>query len=256
MRPVRRWCRPGSGRGGNRPTGLGPPWANWVTGRAGRPGSSQDSCPSAASSSRPSARRGLPELAGCGSYKHRLRLAGVRPRSGDEPGAGQERYADHKRDGCPDQMMSLMNAPHHEMQRVRCAGHVENPCDDRQDADDRQDDGQRPPAGRRGCGMHVIHCSSARCRGPPSAVGPRRDPARMGCRAVVDPRGGRAGGSPACGNSAAPTSRSRSSRQTRKMAAATPSASVPGPRAAGSGHPRSCQRTSPPPMPDPHLLWA
>jgi len=38
-------------------------------------------------------------------------------------------------------------------------------------------------------------------------------------------------GSPACGNSAA----------------ATPSASVPGPRAAGSGHPRSCQRTSRPP---------
>src|SRR6266436_3235043 len=63
--------------------------------------------------------------------------------------------------------MSLMNAPHHEMQRVRCAGHVENPCDDRQDADDRQDDGQRPPAGRRGCGMHVIHlllCQMSRGR--------------------------------------------------------------------------------------------
>src|SRR5690242_13296906 len=42
--------------------------------------------------------------------------------------------------------MSLMDAPHHEMQRVRRVGHVENPCDDRRDADDRQDDGQRPPA--------------------------------------------------------------------------------------------------------------
>src|SRR5204863_997255 len=79
---------------------------------------------------------------------------------GGEPGADQERYADHKRDGRPDQVMSLMNAPNHEMQRVRCAGHVENPGDDRQDSDDRQEDGQRPPAGRTAgcrCRMHLIH---------------------------------------------------------------------------------------------------
>jgi hypothetical protein len=46
----------------------------------------------------------------------------------------------------------------HEMQRVRCAGQVENPRDDRQDPHDRQDDGQRPPAGRTGrpaCSMHL-----------------------------------------------------------------------------------------------------
>ena len=77
---------------------------------------------------------GFPGSRDVGATGTRLRLAGVRPRSGDEPGAGQERYADHKRDGRPDQVMSLMNAPHHEMQRVRCAGHVENPGDDRQDA--------------------------------------------------------------------------------------------------------------------------
>ena len=73
---------------------------------------------------------------------------------------------------------------------------------------------------------------------------------------MAGPGGGRAGGSPASSNPTAPAPRSRSSRQTPKVAAATPPASVPGPRAAGSGHPRSCQPTSPPPTPDPHLLWA
>jgi hypothetical protein len=58
-----------------------------------------------------------------------------------------ERYAGHKRDGRPDQVMSLMHAPNHEMHRVRCAGHVDNPGDDRQDSQNRQEDGQRPPAG-------------------------------------------------------------------------------------------------------------
>ena len=56
-------------------------------------------------------------------------------------------------------------------------------------------------------------------------------------------------GSPASSNPTAPAPRSRSSPQTPKVAAATPPASVPGPRAAGSGHPRSCQPTSPPPTP-------
>jgi hypothetical protein len=63
------------------------------------------------------------------------------------------------------------------------------------------------------------------------------------------PGGGRASGSPAGGNPAAPAPGPVSSRRTQKVAAATPSASVPGPRAAGSGHPRSCQPASPPPMP-------
>jgi hypothetical protein len=40
----------------------------------------------------------------------RLAAGGATP-PGGEPGAGQERYADHKRDGRPDQVMSLMHAP-------------------------------------------------------------------------------------------------------------------------------------------------
>jgi hypothetical protein len=206
----------------------------------------------------------------CGD-SHSFRLAaGVQPRPGGEPGTGQERYADHKGDGCPDQVMSLMNAANHEMQRVRCAGQVENPCDDRQDADDRQDDGQRPPAGRtarHGCRMHLIHLLLCEMPGAALGGGPatsRRRPARWGCRAVVDPGGGRAGraaatkgvssggwatmttgapgaasstalapggSSPACGNPTAPAPRRGSSRRSRKVAAATPPASVSGPTA-------------------------
>jgi len=125
--------------------------------------------------------RGLPGSRDVGATSPRWRLiSGVRPRSGDEPGTGQERYAGHKRDGRPDQVMSLMDAAHHEMQRVRCAGHVENPCDDRQNADGRQDDGQRPPAGRCGCGMHVIYLLLCETLGPPSVVGPRQGRRALG----------------------------------------------------------------------------
>src|SRR6266542_5375675 len=191
--------------------------------------------------------------------------AGVQPRPGGEPGTGQERYADHKGDGRPDQVMSLMNAPQHEMQGVRCAGQVENPCDDRQDADDRQDDGQRPPAGRtarHGCRMHLIHLLLCEMSGAAFVGGPatsRRRPTRLGCRAVAGPGGGRVGraaatkgvssgdwatmttgapgaasstalapggSSPACGNSSAPAPRPGSSRRSRKVAAATPSTSA------------------------------
>jgi hypothetical protein len=72
--------------------GPGPPWANWVTGRAGRPGSSQDFCPPAASSSRPSVcrsrasrARGMWELqaplAASGSPAPLWRRARRRPRT-------------------------------------------------------------------------------------------------------------------------------------------------------------------------------
>ncbi len=194
---------------------------------------------------------------------------GVRSRPGGEPGAGQEHYAGHKRDARPDRVMSLMDAPNHEMQRVRCAGQVENPRDDRQDPDDRQDDGQRPPTGRTARPACRVHFDSpappadivGRLRRP--TVTSRRRPARLGRRAIVDPAQARPAepqpptgyaaatgnddhwrakrrqlhspssrrGSPACGNSTAPAARSRSSRRRRKVAAATPSASVSGPTA-------------------------
>src|SRR5260370_32246344 len=92
--------------------------------------------------------------------------------------------------------MPLMNAPHHEMQRVRCAGHVENPCDDRQDADDRQDDGQRPPAGRRGCGMHVIHLLLCEMLWAALGGGPAAGPARLGAAPLLAPGEAGAEGSP------------------------------------------------------------
>ncbi len=182
--------------------------------------------------------------------ERQLAASGSSAPPGGEPGAGQERYAGHKRDGRPDQVLSLMNAPHHEMQRVRCAGQVENPCDDRQDADDRQEDGQRPPAGRRGCGMHVIHLLLCEMPGAAFGGGPATGPGALGVLRGGCPGGGRAGGSPAGGNPAAPAPGSRSSRRTRHVAAAAPSAWVPGPPAARSGHPRSCQPASPPPMPE------
>src|SRR5437867_1646857 len=151
--------------------------------------------------------------------------------------------------------MSLMDAAHHEMQRVRCAGQVEDPCDDRQDADDRQDDGQRPPAGRRGCGMHVIHLLLCEMSWAALGGGPAAGPGALGVLRGGWPRW-RQGRGLACQwqPDRAGTAIGELTA-TRKVAAATPSAWVPGPRAAGSGHPRSCQRTSPPPVPDPHLLW-
>jgi hypothetical protein len=42
--------------------------------------------------------------------------------------ANQEPDAGHKRDARPDQMMALMDAPNHEMQRVRRAGQENRPA--------------------------------------------------------------------------------------------------------------------------------
>ena len=57
---------------------------------------------------------GAAEEDGRGRERGLRSAAGIHPRPGDEPGAGQERYADHERDGRTDQVMSLMDAANHE----------------------------------------------------------------------------------------------------------------------------------------------
>lgn len=107
---------------------------------------------------------------------------GARPgaRPGGEPGADQQGHAGHKRDGRPDLMVSVMNAADHEMQRVRGAGYIENPGDNRQDPKDRQDGGQCAPAGRIARHASSMHLHPLPCTRPARAPGSRAQAQRTG----------------------------------------------------------------------------
>jgi hypothetical protein len=154
--------------------------------------------------------------------------------------------------------MSLMDAPYHEMQRVRRAGQVKNPGDNRHDPGDRQDDGQHPPAGRTArpaCSMHLEPpAPPARCPGPRAAgSGPQTAAGTPGPLRWLTPQPGPAraratnrctqrrlatmttwapsaagstaplpAGPAACGNPPAPAARPPGSRRRRNVAASTP----------------------------------